>query len=162
MSRRDMLTACLSNTTFSTDPASTKYHGAYLGGLSEHSFNVMRNLLDLTVRLGLEWGDQESPEIIALAHDVCKIGAYLPDGKGGYIHNPDQPEGHGDLSVKRVKEWITLTKEEEACIRWHMGAFDTTENWKHYTEAIAVFPNVLWTHVADMLAALDEAKGGLG
>jgi len=153
------LKECLAETTFYIDPASTKYHGNYEGGLSEHSQNVVRNLLHLTGRLGLKWTDPESPLIIGLSHDVCKIGAYIPDGQGGYTYNPAQPKGHGDLSVTRIGEWITLTEEETACIRWHMGAYDIKENWNLYSEAIHRFPNVLWTHTADMMAThIDEVK----
>ena len=39
------------------------------------------------------------------------------------------------------------------CIRWHMGAFDDKENWNSYGRAVTNFPNVLYTHTADMAAA---------
>ena len=47
---------------------------------------------------------------------------------------------------------LTLTDEEALCIRWHMGAFDEKENWNAYSNAIHKYPNVLWTHQADMYA----------
>lgn len=37
--------------------------------------------------------------------------------------------------------------------RWHMGAFDDRNNWEYYTRAVAKFPNVMYTHAADMAAA---------
>ena len=75
---------------------------------------------------------------------------------GEYEYNTEHAQGHGDLSVKMLKEVINLTPEE-ACIRWHMGAFDDNKNWSEYATAIHKFPNVLWTHTADMMAAhLDE------
>ena len=158
-SRYNVLWQHLEETSFFTDPASTKYHCNYTGGLHEHSYNVMRNLLLLTEKLNLQWSDSESPRIIGLAHDVCKIGAYLPNDEGGYTHNQDQPKGHGDLSVWLVEKWISLTDEEKACIRWHMGAYDDKENWNKYNEAIHKFPNVLWTHTADMMAThIDEIR----
>ena len=43
--------------------------------------------------------------------------------------------------------------EEIMCIRWHMGAFDERENWKYYSAAVKKYPNVLYTHVADMTAS---------
>ena len=46
-----------------------------------------------------------------------------------------------------------LTEEEMLCIRWHMGAFDEKTNWNYYTRAIHKYPNVLWTHMADMVSA---------
>ena len=153
----------LKGTTFFKDPASARYHCNYEGGLYEHSLNVENELHYLTNNLKLEWSDPESPFIIGLAHDVCKIGAYIPNGSGGYVYNINQPDGHGDLSVKRVKEWIELTEEEEACIRWHMGPYvdgdvldegkkAIQEQWNGYNEAIHRFPNVLFTHTADMMA----------
>ena len=47
----------------------------------------------------------------------------------------------------------TLTEEEIMCIRYHMGAFTDKEEWRDYTNAVKNFPNVLWTHQADMLAS---------
>lgn len=47
----------------------------------------------------------------------------------------------------------TLTEEEIMCIRYHMGAFTDKEEWRDYTNAVKNFPNVLWTHHADMLAS---------
>lgn len=48
---------------------------------------------------------------------------------------------------------VSLTEEERLCIRWHMGAFDNKENWNCYGAAIEEYPNVLWTHTADMVAS---------
>lgn len=47
----------------------------------------------------------------------------------------------------RIKEL-----EERLCIRYHMGAYETSD-WDEYDQAIRKFPNVLWTHTADMLAS---------
>jgi hypothetical protein len=157
MTRLDDLLDYLHTTTYFTDPASARFHLNCVGGLYEHSLNVVTNLRKLTSALDLKWKQCDSPEIIGLGHDVCKIGAYMLDGEGGYTFNPDQPEGHGDLSVAMVEKIIALTEEERACIRWHMGAYDIRPNWNHYNEAIHLYPNVLWTHTADMMAThIDE------
>ena len=58
---------------FFTAPASTKYHGAYEGGLFEHSLNVTNSLVELTKQNSLAWGRPESPYIIGMFHDICKI-----------------------------------------------------------------------------------------
>ena len=159
MARLSYLLDYLKTTSFYEDPASSKYHGAYKGGLYEHSKNVLKNLLSLTHKNRLLWNDPESPYIIAWAHDICKIGAYLPDGFRGYVWNQNHPRGHGDLSVIMTEKVIDLTQEEKACIRWHMGAFDERSNWTGYTEAIRNFENVLWVHTADMMAAhIDEVR----
>lgn len=73
---------------------------------------------------------------------------------GEWINNPKHSGRHADLSLDILREaGIELTDEERACIRWHMGAFDDPQNWSNYTSAIRMFPNVLWTHTADMVAA---------
>ena len=45
-----------------------------------------------------------------------------------------------------------LTEEEVFCIRYHMGAYEK-EEWDYFDKAIRKYPNVLWTHTADMLAS---------
>ena len=68
---------------FFTAPASARYHGAYAGGLCEHSLNVYYCLADYLARervtdlYGLEYS-QESIALVSLLHDVCKIGCYKP------------------------------------------------------------------------------------
>lgn len=151
---------------FFTAPASTKYHGAYEGGLYDHSENVTRALLGLTEREHLTWERAESPLIVGMFHDLCKCDQYrhplmeiyaddkqFPDVEK-WEYNPDMLlKGHGDKSVMIASTLLTLTEEELLCIRWHMGAFDEKENWNGYTRAIHKYPNVLWTHTADMIAA---------
>ena len=62
--------------------------------------------------------------------------------------------GHGDKSVIMLSKYITLTDEEIACIRWHMGAYEKdTTMWNYYGKAIEKYPNVLYTHTADMIAS---------
>lgn len=34
-----------------------------------------------------------------------------------------------------------------------MGAFTDKSEWNDYTRAVNLYPNVLWTHQADMLAS---------
>lgn len=48
---------------------------------------------------------------------------------------------------------IPLTMEEILCIRYDMGAFVDKSEWNDYTRAVHLYPNVLWTHTADMVAA---------
>jgi len=133
-------------------PASTKYHGAYEGGLFEHSMAVVNSLMELTEKLDLKWERNESPVIVGLFHDLCKIDAYVDDG-ADYKHSETNiTDGHGSKSVIYLQKYMDLTDEEIACVRWHMGAFDDKENWSYYSRAIEAYPNVLYTHTADMIA----------
>lgn len=133
-------------------PASTKFHGAYEGGLFDHSFAVAKCLRSLTNRLELKWQREESPEIVGMLHDICKTLKYKKI-VSGYEYIKGSPEGHGELSVEMLTDKIILTTEEKESIYWHMGAFTDAEQWPEYTAAIQKFPNILWTHTADMMAA---------
>lgn len=141
---------------FFTAPASTKYHGAYEGGLFDHSLEVAKSLVDLTNRLGLVWETPGSPYIVGMFHDLCKVDNYVIDIETGkYKYNPDIIiPGHGEKSVIMLQKHINLTDEEIACIRRHMGAYETdTKLWDYYGRAIETYPNVLFTHTADMIAS---------
>ena len=139
---------------FFTAPASTKYHGAYTGGLFEHSYEVTKALLNLTNSLQLVWRRRISPVIIGLFHDLVKCQTYKLDPETGkYTYRKGAEPGHGEVSVRIADEILSLTDEERQCIRWHMGAYDDKSNWAPLGEAIEQYPNVLWTHTADMVAS---------
>lgn len=142
----------LMDSGFKTAPASTIYHGNHEGGLYEHSCEVTRHLVKLTDALNLQWKRKESPWIVGMFHDLCKIDAYKQE-MDGYSHNDNTLlKGHGDKSVMLLSQFMTLTEEEIMCIRYHMGAYET-DNWKQFDLAIKEYPNVLFTHTADMLAS---------
>ena len=139
-------------------PASTKYHGAYVGGLFDHSMNVANALCYFTgAQLSNPWMRPESPLLVGIFHDACKIGKYgLNTTNDGFIWAPNEDfaiyGGHGAESLIRVQQWIQLTQEEAMCIRFHMGAYEK-EDWEAFDKAIKKYPNVLWTHMADMAAS---------
>lgn len=152
----------LAENGFFTAPASTKYHGNYEGGLFDHSFMVMNLLVELSAANGLKWKRPASPFLVSMFHDLCKIDQYRIDNSTPYTvgeptryeYNPNTMyKGHGDKSIILLSQFTTLTDEETACIRYHMGAFTEKEEWRDYTRAVHAFPNVLWTHQADMLAS---------
>ena len=63
---------------FFTAPSSTRFHGAYEGGLVEHSINVYHCLVDYLSRNRAKELYQmdyspESVAIVSLLHDLCKI-----------------------------------------------------------------------------------------
>ena len=156
---------------FFTAPASTKYHGNYEGGLLKHSTSVTKFLVQLTEDNHLIWKNPRSPYIVGMFHDLCKIDQYRPIIKAvehldndrvatfynecvGFEYNTDTfLKGHGDKSVMLLSQFYTLTEEEIMCIRYHMGAFTDKGKWRDYTRAVNAYPNVLWTHHADMLAS---------
>lgn len=153
---------------FFSAPASTKHHGAYEGGLFKHSLNVTKVLVTLTEKNMLAWMRPESPYIIGMFHDICKQDQYRHP-LGDILYSTDREyrtvdeshweydpdillKGHGDRSVMLLSQYLALTMEEILCIRYHMGAFVDKNEWNDYTKAIHIYPNVLWTHTADMIA----------
>lgn len=134
-------------------PASTKYHGAYPGGLFDHSYMVMLELKKLSDQINIQWERPESPVYIGMLHDLCKMDAYIekPDS---YAWNGEQLfTGHGEKSCILALQHVKLTTEELACIRYHMGAFTDKEEWQSYNNAVSKYPNILYVHLADMLAS---------
>lgn len=145
---------------FFTAPASTKHHGDYEGGLFDHSVAVTRKLLQLTETLGLKWQRKESPYIIGMFHDLCKIDSYVKqtDNRNNvsYAWNDDMIlNGHATKSIMLLSQFINLTEEELLCIRFHMGAYET-DDWNSYGKSIEKYETVLWTHTADMYASRVE------
>lgn len=134
-------------------PSSTKHHGAYAGGNFDHSFTVANILQDYTQKLNLEWERPESPRIIGYLHDLCKTDDYVLTDHG-YDYNKNRLlPGHGDKSVILALGILPLTDEEIFCIRYHMGAFTDKQEWQCYSNIVKKYPNVLYTHTADMLAS---------
>lgn len=153
---------------FFTAPASTRYHGAYAGGLAEHSVNVYRCLKAYLERQRVQelYGMQYSDETIALVsllHDVCKVGCYksgtrnVKDEHGVWqkvpVYNFDDPlpYGHGEKSVYIISGFMRLTREEAFAIRFHMG-FSGTEDKGSVGKAFEKFPLAFALSVADMEA----------
>ena len=145
----------LESTDFYTAPASTKYHGAYAGGLLEHSLNVFRRLVKRCPA-----ADMDTLTIAALLHDVCKIHLYKKT-EDGYRHNEQFPIGHGEKSVILILRHMPLTDEEITAISWHMGAFDSRAGaGRSLSQAWEKCPLALHLHLADMEATwFDEKRG---
>lgn len=140
----------LSDNKYFELPASTKYHGAFDGGLYLHSRGITRMLEEYTAAGLCKWEREESPFIIGMFHDLCKIDFYTKiDGEWEYRRNRMYP-GHGENSVIILQKFMELTDQEIACIRWHMGAFCGKDDWNYLGRAVARYPEVLYTHTADM------------
>ena len=157
----------LASTSFFDMPASHNQHGSFPTALAQHSIMVAYNLLRFTVSNRLSWKNPESPLLVGLLHDACKIDGYVINGNGEHCvaafdsggwnisYNNDQLfPGHGERSVlKLLSAGIRLTDEEIACIRYHMGAFTDKSEWEYYKAAAKKFSNVLWTHQADIVTS---------
>lgn len=165
----DKLLAWLDTTDFYTAPASTKYHGAYPGGLLEHSLHVYDRLLPLA-----EGWQQSTLAVVALLHDPAKINVYRKYTKNQknkqgqweqvevWGYDDKFPQGHGEKSVILIMQHgLTLTDEEITAINWHMGGFDTRVKGGSYdlNGAWERFPLAVRLHIADLEATwMDEGR----
>lgn len=153
---------------FFVKSATIKHHGNHTGGLFEHSMMVAEVLVEMTQKFDIPWERPESPYIVGMFHDVCKMDDYIDEnasdivimGTGSvissnpkWIYNPaPMMKGHGDKSVMMLSQVMTLTEEEMLCIRYHMGAYNT-DDWDGLDRAIRKYQSVLFTHTADMYAS---------
>lgn len=142
----------LKESGFMDTPASTKWHGACIGGLYRHSKAVAETLVNFTEKLNLHWKNERSPYIVGMFHDLCKIDQYIETDSGYGWNENTLLKGHGEKSVMLLSQFVALTEEEIMCIRYHMGAYET-DDWKQFDLAIKKYPNVLFTHTADMYAS---------
>ena len=154
---------------FFTAPASARFHGAYSGGLLEHSLNVYDCLCDYLARdsvkniYGMNYSD-ESIAIVSLLHDLCKIDCYKegtrnvkgPDGVWKsvptYEFSDNLPYGHGEKSVYIITGFMKLTREEAFAIRYHMGFSSATDDPRNIGSAFEMFPLAFALSTADMEA----------
>ena len=167
---------CSDKSDFFTAPASTRFHGAYEGGLCEHSVNVFEALREyvsrprFTEEYGLSYSD-ETIAIVSLLHDLCKVNVYKASTrnvkKDGvwttvpfYEFDDKLPYGHGEKSVYVISGFMRLSREEAFAIRYHMG-FSKDEEAKNVSSAFEMFPLAMANYVADMEATfLIEERAG--
>ena len=138
---------------FYVAPSGKNHHGARIGGNWAHGYQVGYELSKLTKQLDLKWDRPQSPMIIGLLHDFCKLDDYVFKGEDIEWNKEGIYPGHGEKSLLMLMGHIDLTEEEKYCIRYHMGAFTDSKEWPYYSRAVRKYPNVLWTHTADMIAS---------
>ena len=153
-------------------PASAQGHGAYPGGLMEHSLNVYDAAVatrkdviaarpDLEALLPLD-----SVAIAALLHDVCKANFYklvrkkkrneigiFEDVEAYEIHDENFPVGHGEKSVILLLQ-SGLSDDEIYAIRWHMGPWNLSrDDERFYRQAGRISALQPLIHSADTIAS---------
>ena len=150
----------LQKTRFPQMPSFAHPSLKHRGGLLQHSLNFWLQLESLTEKMKLEWSHPSSPFVIAMLHHLCEMEQYN--------YNPDYQcweetgsiRGHGSRSLEIATELgIELTEEEQMCILYHMGDFVESTLWEFYADAARAYPNVLWTHTADLMT--NNYYGGL-
>jgi len=155
------LLAWMGKADFFTAPASTKYHGAYAGGLCQHSIDVYQYAKKLAFLMPTP-PSEESLAISTLFHDLCKVNLYKQDKRNQKIDGEwkEVPYyvieekfhfgGHGSKSVFLVQQFMKLTTEEAAAINCHMGFSDGSPSVvRDVSNAYQQFPLAFIVHVAD-------------
>jgi hypothetical protein len=155
----------MQKTDFFEAPASTRFHGAYEGGLLEHSMKVYEIFKEKVKNASIEIKSPDDTIIItALLHDICKANFYKVDYRNAknelgvwekvpYYTIEDQiPYGHGEKSVMMISEYIRLTPEEKYAIRWHMGFTEPKEVYNTIGAAYTKYPLALLLFEADLEA----------
>ena len=153
----------MQKTDFFEAPASTRYHGAYKGGLLEHSMKVYEILKEKVENAKMDV-KEETIIIASLLHDMCKLNFYKVDYRNAknekgewekvpyYTVDDTIPYGHGEKSVMMLTEYIKLTNEEKYAIRWHMGFTEPKEVYGTLGQAFKKYPLALLLFEADLEA----------
>ena len=153
----------MQKTDFFEAPASTRYHGAYKGGLLEHSMKVYEILKEKVENAKMDV-KEETIIIASLLHDICKLNFYKVDYRNAknekgewekvpyYTVDDTIPYGHGEKSVMMLTEYIKLTNEEKYAIRWHMGFTEPKEVYGTLGQAFKKYPLALLLFEADLEA----------
>lgn len=149
--------------TFFNEPASTKYHGAYKGGLLDHSLAVYLAAIRTSIYYGIQ--PSEVNPIACLFHDICKVGKYklVKDDKKGdgsfkYVYNNDYNGiEHGAESLRRLLniEGVSdlIPEPWQIAIAYHMGVFGVSSTeMQNFSTMSERYPEVLLLHHADMIA----------
>lgn len=155
----DNLLDWLEKNDFYTCPASSRCHGAYAGGLLDHSLNVYDELVRLVGAYPEFAFSPDSLIIIALFHDLCKVNMYTTEKRNrkneqGQWESYDSYTikeqfcygGHGSKSVYLTQHFIDLSPEEATAIHCHMSCWDGN---KDVGRAYEQFPLAWLLHVAD-------------
>ena len=162
----DDLLEWIEKSDFFVAPASTKYHGAYAGGLVEHSLNVYECLKGIVSRYPELNISDETVAIVSLFHDICKANFYkvgtrnVKDEESGQwykkeVYEIDEkfPIGHGEKSCIIIQWFLKrLTTDELLAIRYHMGGFDVVVKGGDFSmsKAYEMSPLAPMLHLADM------------
>lgn len=157
---------------FFSAPASTKYHGVYVGGLCEHSLDVYDMALKLEelyreyirkqyLVLNRPYNRDEFMEsltVAALFHDLCKVNFYKARVSGksnlNFVVDEQLPfGGHGSKSVYLLSKYLKDIRDEEAvAINCHMGFSRSDDNSISISESFHFSPLAWIIHVADEAA----------
>ncbi len=162
----------LRTTDFFTAPASSMYHDSFDCGLCFHSIKTACRVVELMHSFKFNDPDKIGDAVFcALVHDWCKIGLYE-----SYLRNVKNEEtgvwekvkafrykgdaminlGHGVSSMFLASKFFKLTIEEASAIRWHMGAYRTSD--ADFNELQSSCENFMLVHLIQFADQLSLVK----
>ena len=143
-----LLDYLINKSDFFTAPASTRFHGAYDGGLAHHSLNVykcfkaylerdrVRELYNLNA-------SDETIAVCALLHDICKVNVYTRGTRNvkneetgqwekvpTFFFDDGLPYGHGE----RALCVLPVRKPSLYAIIWDFRAKKMQTTWERHSE----------------------------
>lgn len=159
-------------------PASTRFHNSFPGGLLEHTLNVYHWMMALfSYQLRQDYQEAqlndedaatansmiESVKIVALLHDLCKVGFYKEEWVNKKVQQYRVTDthkfGHGAASIEIAERFLGIdgmTDAEKYAIRYHMGDFT---NERETGDIYNRYPLATLLHMADLGATyLDERE----
>ena len=141
-----------------TAPSSFSIHGNWIGGNFDHSMKVTEILLEHTKNEGITWEREESPYIVGLFHDICKIdqrGFSYKDGEMKIVSKCAVDRRHSEKSIELIeRNIIRMTIEEKLCIYYHMGEHAGDSEYRDLmAKVMEKYPNIKYTQMADTAAA---------
>ena len=163
-------------------PAAALHHCNYEGGLCEHSLNVAEELLALTKNNNVSWKNKETPILVGLMHDLCKVKLYKPGFKNVKNEETGKWEKVPSYTVEDASDLTALGNHGDRStimfalllmgkdpfespamvellsgIRFHMG-FSQDGDVRAYSNAMTVNNTLPWVNLADTLAANKETE----
>ena len=169
----------LCSSDFFTAPASTKYHGAFKGGLCRHCLDVYIVLKNMVMANNLDI-NEESLIICALMHDFSKMNLYESTytnkkvysesgsksdnaGRFDWVSEPGYKTvsvderfvygNHEETSEFMIRQFIPLNVEESVAILYHHGGMGYDSTKADISLIYSRYPLALMLHLADMTCA---------
>ena len=173
---KDQFLSWLNDSDFFEAPASTKYHGAYKGGLCEHSLQVYDNLVNINNQEGKKVNYTDTTlKLVALLHDISKTNFYelyfrnvkneitnqwekVPEYRIRDNNNRFIFGNHEQNSEFIAHTFFPLSAEESCAILHHHGGMGHDSSQVDLTPIYNKYSLCCMLHVADLLACYIDQK----